>query len=392
MSSRLHTTDRGASAAGCVSLRFQIKAGSGVNEILEMSLCGKPTASWGVANIVTSNPNRSRPPLSVLDLAVVNVGGSTSEALAATTALAQRAEELGYHRFWVAEHHNMAAVASTSPPVLMAHLAARTDRIRIGSGGIMLPNHTPLIVAEHIAALEALHPGRIDLGLGRAPGADPATTAAIRRSAGAFGVDDYPRDVLDLMGLLGDIRGEGGLWDRVAATPAAVSSPQILLLGSSDYSAQLAGFLGLPFAFAHHFDMGGTLDALELYREAFRPSPALAYPHVIVTASVLVAPTDADAEWESGPGQLMVYEIRTGIISPLRSPDAAAAHRNLAAARAQPSRRILGSPKTVVAQLDDLVTASAADEIMVSTVAYSLESRLRSLELLASVWLPPAGG
>lgn len=341
--------------------------------------------------MVSPNPSAVRPPLSVLDLAVVNVGGSTSDALAATTSLAQRAEQLGYHRFWVAEHHNMAAVASTSPPVLMAHLAARTNRIRIGSGGIMLPNHTPLIVAEHIAALEALHPGRIDLGLGRAPGADPATTAAIRRPGTAFGVDDYPREVLDVMGLLGDIRGEGGRWDRVAATPAALSSPQILLLGSSDYSAQLAGFLGLPFAFAHHFDMGGTLDALELYRAEFRPSPALASPYVIVTANVLVAPTDADAAWESGPGQLMVYEIRTGRFSPLRSPEAAAAHPSLAAARAQPSKRILGSPATVAAQLEDLLTTSAADEIMVSTVAYSLESRIRSLELLASAWSAPAG-
>ena len=152
----------------------------------------------------------------------------------------------------------------------------------------MLPNHTPLIVAEHIAALEALHPGRIDLGLGRAPGSDPATTAAIRGSSDAFGAEDYPRDLLDLMGLLGDRRGEGGLWERFAATPAATSSPQIVLLGSSGYSAQLAGILGLRFAFAHHFDTGGTLEAIGLYREAFRPSPVLAQPHVIVTANVLV--------------------------------------------------------------------------------------------------------
>jgi len=327
-----------------------------------------------------------RPPLSVLDLAIVNAGGTTATALAATTALAQGAEDLGYHRFWVAEHHNMAAVASTTPPVLMAHLAARTQRIRIGSGGIMLPNHTPLIVAEHIAALEALHPGRIDLGLGRAPGSDPETTAAIRGSTNLFAPDDYPREVLDLMGLLGDPRGVGGLWERFAATPVATSSPQILLLGSSGYSAQLAGLLGLPFAFAHHFDTGGTLEAVDLYRHSFCSSPVLADPYVIVTANVLVAATDGEAEWEAGPGRLMFYGVRRGRFSPLPPPDVAAAHPDAAAARAAPSRRIVGSPATVLARLDDLVAATAADEIMVTTVAHSFEARRASLALLAGAW------
>ncbi len=328
----------------------------------------------------------NRPPLSVLDLAIVNDGGTTSGALAATTALARRADALGYLRFWVAEHHNMPSVASTTPPVLMAHLAASTDRIRVGSGGIMLPNHTPLIVAEHIAALEALHPGRIDLGIGRAPGSDPATTAAIRGTADPFGAEDFPRDLLDLMGLLGDPRGEGGLWEHFSATPVATSAPQILLLGSSGYSAQLAGVLGLPFAFAHHFDMGGTLEALDLYRSSFRPSVVLERPHVIVTANVLVAPTDAEADWEAGPGQLMVYEIRTGRFAPLRSPEAAAAHPHLAAARARPSNRITGAPAAAVSQLDELLAATAADEVMVSTVAHGLSARVRSLELLAEAW------
>jgi luciferase family oxidoreductase group 1 len=349
---------------------------------------GKAASGDGVALSVTSTSTATtpRPPLSVLDLAIVTEGGTTAQALAATTALAQHAERLGYHRFWVAEHHNMPAVASTTPPVLMAHLAASTEHIRIGSGGIMLPNHTPLIVAEHLAALEALHPGRIDLGLGRAPGTDPATTAAIRRSTDPFGAEDYPRDLLDLMGLLGDVRGEGGLWEHFAATPAATSSPQILLLGSSGYSAQLAGLLGLPFAFAHHFGTGGTLEALDLYRNSFRPSPVLAGPFAIVTANVLVAPTDAEADWEAGPGRLLTYEIRTGRFSPLRSPEAASAHPGAAAARAQPAQRIMGSPDTVAAQLEDLVARSAADEIMVSTVAFGVDTRMRSLELLAGVW------
>jgi len=329
-----------------------------------------------------------RPSLSVLDLAIVRRGGSSAEALAETTALAQHAESLGYHRFWVAEHHNMPSVASTSPPVLMAHLAAKTERIRVGSGGIMLPNHPALVVGEQIAALEALHPGRIDLGLGRAPGADQRTAAALRR--GALGAEDFPRDLLDLMGLLGDVRGEGGLWEHFTATPVATTSPQILLLGSSGYSAQLAGVLGLPFAFAHHFGTGGTLEALGLYREAFRPSVVLDEPHALVTANVLVAPTDGAAERRSWPGRLMSHGIRTGRLAPLLSPEEAEVHPDLPAALAMPSTRVTGSPATAVRQLDDLVAATQADELMVSTVAHSLDDRFESLSLLATAWTPAA--
>ena len=343
---------------------------------------GKPDLVSGVDRGVTAD--HQRPPLSVLDLAVVAEGGSSTRALAETTAMAQRAEALGYRRFWVAEHHNMPSIASTSPPVLMAHLAAMTERIRVGSGGIMLPNHPPLVVAEQIAALEALHPGRIDLGLGRAPGADQRTAAALRRDA--QGVDSFPRDLLDVMGLLGDVRGEGGLWEHFSATPVASSSPQILLLGSSGYSAQLAGVLGLPFAFAHHFGMGGTLEALGLYREAFRPSPALAAPHAIVTASVLVASTDEEAAWQAAPGQLMSHGIRTGRRAPLISPAAAASHPLLPVALAMPSTRIVGSPATAVAGLDELVRTTAADEVMVSATTYDLEPRLEHLALLMDAW------
>ncbi len=189
----------------------------------------------------------------------------------------------------------MPTVASTSPAVLIAHLAAATRSIRIGSGGVMLPNHAPLAIAEQFALLEALHPGRIDLGIGRAPGTDPATASALRRSAHLEAVDDFPRDLVDLMGLLGDVRRENGMWRHFSATPSASSTPMIGLLGSSGYSAQLAGMLGLPFAFAHHFDTGGTLDALDLYREHFRPSADWPRPHVIVTAGVLAADTDAEA-------------------------------------------------------------------------------------------------
>ncbi|MGI8984639.1 MAG: LLM class flavin-dependent oxidoreductase [Acidimicrobiales bacterium] len=332
-----------------------------------------------------------RPPLSVLDLAVVNAGGTTTDALAATTALAQRADELGYHRFWVAEHHNMALLASTTPPVLMAHLAARTTHIRIGSGGIMLPNHAPLVVAEHVAALEALHPGRIDLGLGRAPGTTQEAALALRRSATLLGAEDFPRDLIDLMGLLGDVRGQGGLWERFSATPAATSTPQILLLGSSGFSAELAGRLGLRFVFAHHFDQGGTLDALDLYRGAFRPSPALEEPYVIVTASVLVADTDEEADRQAGPGRMASHLIRAGRFMPLLAPDDAAARPEMALARAAPTNRIVGSPANALAGLDHLLAATKADELMVTTIAHGLETRLRSLELLAGAW-PARGG
>ncbi|HVL05071.1 MAG TPA: LLM class flavin-dependent oxidoreductase [Acidimicrobiales bacterium] len=328
----------------------------------------------------------ARPPLSVLDLAVVTEGGTSAEALAATTALAQRADELGYHRFWVAEHHNMPLVASTSPPVLMAHLAARTTRIRVGSGGIMLPNHAPLVVAEHVAALEALHPGRIDLGLGRAPGTSQETALALRRSVDLLGAEDFPRDVVDLMGLLGDVRGEGGLWERFAATPAATSRPQILLLGSSGFSARLAGRLGLPFVFAHHFDQGGTLEALDLYRDGFQASPALEKPYVIVTANVLVAESDDEADFQAGPGRVMAYRIRSGRFGPLLAPEVAAAQPDMVMAANVPTNRINGSPATALRQLDRLLATTDADELMVTTVAHGLDTRLRSLDLLAGAW------
>jgi luciferase family oxidoreductase group 1 len=192
------------------------------------------------------------------------------------------------------------------------------------------------------------------------------------------------------MGLLGDrrdeFRGPGALWKRFAATPAAASSPQILLLGSSGYSAQLAGVLGLPFVFAHHFDTGGTLQAVELYRRGFEPSPVLAAPHVMVTANVLVAPTAEEAEWESGPGRLMVHGIRHGSFEPMRSPEDAAAHPAMPAALAMRTNRIAGTAAAAVEQLDELVAVTGADELMVSTVTHGLEARLRSLELLAATW------
>jgi luciferase family oxidoreductase group 1 len=327
-----------------------------------------------------------RVPLSVLDLAIVSEGGTSATALAETTMLAQRAEAVGYTRIWVAEHHNMPTVASTNPAVLIAHLAASTSKIKVGSGGVMLPNYPSLVVAEQFAMLEALHPGRIDLGIGRAPGTDPATAAALRRAPQSLTVDEFPNYLLDLMGLLGDKRGDDGLWLRFRATPKAESIPTIVLLGSSGYSAQLAGYLGLPFAYAHHFDTGGTLQALALYHENFNPSPVLQEPYTIVTANVLTAATAEEAQWLAASGQLMTYAIRTGRFIPLLSPEAANAHPDLAVARTMSTNRIVGAPEQVVVALEELVEATAANELMIFTAAYGVERRARSLEWLAEAW------
>ncbi len=338
--------------------------------------------------------SESRVPLSILDLALVSEGRSSGDALADTTAVAQRADELGFERFWVAEHHNMGSVASTSPPVLMAHLAAVTDRIRVGSGGIMLPNHPPLVVAEHIAMIEALYPGRVDLGLGRAPGTDQRTAAALRRQTGPLSAEDYPRDLLDLMSLLGDVRSERALGAYFRATPVATSSPQIWLLGSSGFSAQLAGMLGLPYSFAHHFGTGGTEQAVELYRSNFEPSPALEEPYLLITSNVLIAETEAEAERLAAPGRLMMRNITRGRSDPLQPPEVAQAELDkgpdpvdlLGMGRRERSGRISGTVDKVVDHLDGLVAATEADELMVSTIAYDVATRLRSVELLHEAW------
>ena len=326
-------------------------------------------------------------PLSVLDLAIVGEGQSSSDALEATTEVARVAERLGYTRLWVAEHHNMPAVASTSPPVLMAHLAAQTSTIRIGSGGIMLPNHAPLVVAEQVAMLEALHPGRIDLGIGRAPGTDPATAVALRRSPDALGAEDFPEHLAEVMALLGHPAAPGAVRARFAPTPAARSWPQIALLGSSDFSARLAGMLGLPFAFAHHFSGEHTIPAARLYRSTFRPSPALAQPHLIITASVTVADSQEEADWYAGPARMLLLSLRSGRLRALHTPAAAADHPQRALADSLPTSEIVGTADTVREALAGLAADTAADELMISTTTHGLPERLHSLELLADAWL-----
>ena len=242
-------------------------------------------------------------PLSVLDLAPVPDGGNAGDALRATIDLARHVERLGFHRFWVAEHHNMPGIASSAPPVLIGHIADATTTMRVGSGGVMLPNHVSLVVAEQFGMLEALHPGRIDLGIGRAPGTDQVTAAALRRSPEALSADDFPDQLMDLLGYFTGRWPDGHPFAQITAVPGRGYQPAMWLLGSSGYSAQVAGLLGLPFAFAHHFSPANTLPALALYREHFRPSEALDRPYAMVAAAVVCADTDDRARWLAGWGR-----------------------------------------------------------------------------------------
>ena len=323
-------------------------------------------------------------PYSVLDLAPVPTGGTTRAALQASIELARHVEALGYTRFWVAEHHSMPGIASSSPPVLIAHVAAATSTIRVGSGGVMLPNHAPLVVAEQFGMLEALHPGRIDLGLGRAPGTDPVTTHAIR---GTTDAGDFAQELALLRAFFDDGFPPDHPYAAVRAVPAEGNVPDIHLLGSSGYSAKLAGLLGLPFAFAHHFSAQNTLPALELYRSSFRPSERLAAPYAMVCVSVLCADTDEQAQWLAGSGALSWLRLRSGNPGTLPSPEEAAAHpytdleREIV--RDRLADQVIGDPDTVATGLAALQERTRADELMLVTVAHDPAARLRSFELVA---------
>jgi luciferase family oxidoreductase group 1 len=321
-------------------------------------------------------------PLSVLDLAPITSGSDATTALRNSRELAQQAERLGYHRYWFAEHHNMPGIASSAPAVLIGHIADATSTIRVGSGGVMLPNHAPLVVAEQFGLLEALHPGRIDLGIGRAPGTDQKTARALRRTEAGLSAENFPQELTEL------IKYFEGTAD-LNAVPAAGNKPPIWLLGSSGYSAQAAGVLGLPFAFAHHFSAQNTLPALELYRRHFRPSDVLEEPYAMVCASVIVADTDEHARWVAGPGALSFVRLRQGRPGPLSTPQEAADYPyteiDQLVVEDRMSTQIIGSPSTVRAGLDELMESTAADELMVTTIAHGHEDRLRSFELLSEV-------
>ncbi len=330
------------------------------------------------------------PTLSVLDLAIVGDGSTPADSLAASVTFAQTAERLGYHRYWVAEHHNMPGIASSSPPVLIAHLAAHTTTLRVGSGGVMLPNHSPLIVAEQFGMLEALHAGRIDLGLGRAPGTDGLTAAALRRTSHPGHPDDFVHLLAELRGYFtGTFPAEDHPFAKITATPGLGYQPAIWLLGSSDYSARLAGQLGLPFSFAHHFAGDNTEAAVAVYREAFTPSEVLDEPYLMLGVNVLAAPTEEEARFLSGPSKLAMARLRAGNPGLYPTPEEAATHdwtdQETAVARSWGRNHVIGTPGLVRRSLEELAERTGADELMLSMATHDPAHRLRSLNLTAEV-------
>lgn len=340
--------------------------------------------------------------LSVLDLVPVRSDQTTGDALAATRGLAQVADRLGFRRYWLAEHHNMPAVAATNPPLLIAMVAAATERIRVGSGGVMLPNHAPLVVAEQFALLEAAYPGRIDLGIGRAPGTDPVTRYALRHGAG--GVEDnaveqfpeYVDNVISMMSPGGVGLQVGGRLHALNATPHAVSRPPVWLLGSSDYSARLAASRGLPYVFAHHFSGTGTAEALALYRSEFQPSEELDAPRTFLTVNAVVASSEDEAQRLALPHIQAMVALRTG--GPLRAqrlveeaeadpvPDA-----HLPLVHAMQRRWVIGTAASAASRVRALAEQFDVEEVMVHPVAGAFTGTARAasparedtLELLA---------
>jgi len=317
--------------------------------------------------------------VSVLDLAPIRVGGDAGEALANSLALARCAEAAGYTRFWVAEHHNLDGIASSAPAVLIANLAAHTDRIRLGAGGVMLPNHAPLAIAEQFGTLAALHPGRIDLGLGRAPGTDPWTAAALRRGRGA---EEFPAEVAEIRRLLGPAQPG----QRLVAVPGAGSDAQLWLLGSSLFSARLAAALGLPYAFASHFAPQQLDAALAIYRREFQPSAERAAPHVAIGVPLIAAPTDAEAEY-------LASSLRRRWLALLRGAGLRLPPPTANALDASPGEQVaiaellgvaaIGGQERVCAQLETLLARTAADEILFTCDIHDQALRRRALRLLA---------
>jgi luciferase family oxidoreductase group 1 len=327
-------------------------------------------------------------PLSVLDLAPIGEGSSPSAALHSSVDLARAAERLGYQRHWVAEHHNMPGIASSAPAVLIAHLAAATSTIRVGSGGVMLPNHAPLVVAEQFGMLEAIHPGRIDLGIGRAPGTDRVTAYALRRSAAALSAEQFPQHLAELLGFFDGTFPEDHPFRSITAVPGLGDRPEVWLLGSSTYSAQLAGLLGMPFSFAHHFAPAATLDAVAAYRSSFQPSTRLETPHLMVGVAVVCADTTEEARWLAGPGALAILRLRSGHPGRYPTPQEAADYHYTPSERdvvkAWTDSHIVGDPDGVRAGIDALVDRTGADELIVTTMVHGARDRLRSYELLAA--------
>ncbi len=321
-------------------------------------------------------------PLSVLDLSPVPEGSTAGEALRNSIDLAVHAERFGYRRYWMAEHHNMAGIASAATAVALAHAAEATSTIRIGAGGIMLPNHAPLVIAEQFGTLAALHPGRIDLGVGRAPGSDQLTAQALRRTLSGD-VDSFPQDVLELMAYFEPAQPG----QRVLATPGEGLGVPVWILGSSLYGAQLAAALGLPYAFASHFAPDAMMQALEIYRARFRPSQYLDKPHVMLGLSVIAADTDAQAAYLSTSQQQAFARLRSGRPGKLPPPvddiDAVITPMERAQVAHALSCAVVGGPDTVRRGLQAFAARTGADELMVTAQIYDHAARLRSFELAA---------
>ena len=321
---------------------------------------------------------------SVLDLAPVLDGEDETQAFAHSLALARSVEKQGYHRFWLAEHHNMIGIASAATSVLIGYIAGGTERIRVGSGGVMLPNHAPLVIAEQFGTLAAMYPGRIDLGLGRAPGGDPKTAAALRRGLGSSG-DTFPQDVLELKSYFGDGAGSTG----VTAVPGSGARIPLYLLGSSDFSARLAARLGLPFAFASHFAPEYLMRALSLYRENYRPSEENPEPHAIVAANVFAAETDAEAHrlFTSLQQQFLgMIRGKRGKLKPPVDPEELAMSRAEAAhLDKMMSCSLVGSKDTVAKGLESLLHATEADEVIAASQIYDQSARRESFAIFAEV-------
>ena len=323
-------------------------------------------------------------PLSILDLSPITEGGDAGQSLRNSLDLARHVEALGYQRFWMAEHHNLPGIASAATAVALAHVAAGTDNIRIGAGGIMLPNHAPLVIAEQFGTLAALHPGRVELGLGRAPGSDQITNRAIRRNLLAE-VDQFPQDVVELMGYFQPAEPD----QAVQAIPGAGLEVPVWILGSSLYGAQVAAYLGLPFAFASHFAPAMMMDAIAIYRQRFRPSTQLSAPNVMLGVTVVAAESDEEARFLFSSLQLSMLNNRTGRRGRLPAPMADLEARLTPQAHAilddGLACAVVGGPDTVRRGVDDFARRTGADELIVTANIFDHEKRKRSFEIVAEV-------